>query len=241
MTAPRDPDMSDDPEEAAGNGPADHALAQSGPRLMRIFFIVAAINLAGLVWLGVRTNSSASVRASLDVVFQLAVGGGLAFASFRALIAYPFLMTDLFAMVLVLGAWLRVTVDGVAALSKVGMLPKLDAEAQFGQIIQVSLFSISVLVAGAAIGLRTCLRLQLKTVGARLLTIVPAMLALPAGAGCAAFALVALAEFTSNGSNQKATLWMVCWFASVIITFMNLATFIRLTALNAEIKNGKDG
>ena len=236
MNSPDEQEETEPPGET-GESTRDQALAQSGPRLMRMFFIFAALNIAGLVWLGIRSDSPASLRGSLDVLFQLVIAGGIGFFAFRALVAYPFQLTDLFAMVLVLGVWLRFTVESIQTLSSIGFLPPLDSEAKFGQILQAGLLSTSVLVAGGAFGLWACHKLNIKSVVGRLFTIIPAMLALPAAAGCAAFLVVALQEFSmESDSSQSVAVLMLCWFGSVILTFINAATFIRTLALRAEIK-----
>lgn len=235
----------DDSEESSG----DSGLREANRRLMFWFFVVIGTNVAGMLWLAVRVNSPAEVRAALDVLFQIGVGASVAAFAFRALSSYPFLTTDLFGMVLVLAGWAKWTVDSVRGFSQLGFVPDRGGS-NIGATVQFFLLSASVLVAGAAFGLWTCQRLKVQRPLRRLGVILPAMLALPAAAGCAAFLVIALGDFNRANAAaaanlmadrdkymQHALLSMALWFASFVITLFNAFSFIRTLALKAEIED----
>lgn len=225
----------DDEERNAETG--DTGLRDASRRLMFWFFVAIGANVAGLIWLAVRVNSPADVRAALDVLFQIGIGASVAAFAFRTLASFPFLTTDLFGMVLVLAGWAKWTVDSVRGFSQLGFVSD-HGGSTVGTTIQFFLLSASVLVAGAAFGLWTCQRLNVQRPLVRLVTIIPAMLALPAAAGCAAFIALALGEFGGEKKTMtRALLWMILWFASLAITIMNGASFIRTLALKSEIED----
>jgi len=235
--------------ESENDEDGDKGLRDANRRLMFWFFVVIGANVAGLIWLAVRVNSPAEVRTALDVLFQIGIGASVAAFAFRTLASFPFVMTDLFGMVLVLAGWAKWTVDSVRGFSQLGFVPDRGGS-NIGVTVQFFLLSASVLVAGAAFGLWTCQRLKVQRPMGRLVVILPAMLALPAAAGCAAFIALALGDFNraneAAASNlltdrdkymKQALVSMVLWFASFVITLFNGASFIRTLALKAEIED----
>jgi len=226
-----------EPDEIEVSEKGDAGLRGASRKLMFWFFVTIGANVAGLIWLAVRANSPAEVRTALDVLFQIATGATVAIFAFRTLVSYPFLTSDLFGMVMVLAAWAKWTVDSVRGFSQLGFVADRGG-LHIGTAIQFFLLSASVLVAGAALGLWACQRLKIERPLARLTRIVPAMLSLPAAAGCAAFLVLALGEFNPQSKNMtRALLWMILWFAALILTVLNAATFIRALALRAEIED----
>lgn len=241
MNSEPDPDN----EESGG----DEGLRRGNRSLMRLFFVLVAVNVAGLVWIAVRAGSPGEIRLALDVMFQLAIGTTVALFAFRAISSFPYRTTDLMGMTFMLAGWAKWTVDSVRGFAQTGFLP--GGGSMVGILIQYFLLSASALLAGAAVGLWACQRLRIEPPFARLRVILPAMLALPAAAGCAAFLALALGEFGEREAEKviskrpvqsetymgRALVWMLLWFASAIITLFNTITFIRALALQAEVKD----
>jgi hypothetical protein len=228
--------MADGGNDDSGN---DQSMQRNTGVMKTLFIAVVALNVASFVWYALRENSMQPLRVALDAIFQLAIAGSIGALTFRALCIFPFQLTDLFGMVIVLAAWSKVVVDSLAVMKQSGLMVASGDGEVFVQTLQVTLWSASILVAGGALGLWFCSRLRIQRPLPRLLKIVPAMLALPAATGCVAFVPYALAEmFDENGSHKRAAVVMLLWFVSLLITLANTFNYVRASALLAEV--GKD-
>src|SRR5262249_31095944 len=71
-----------------------------------VFWVWAAIaaDIAGLLWLGVRAESPAWMRMTLDILMAAFVCGAILAAAFRYLLLYPFRIQDLLLIVVVLSS-----------------------------------------------------------------------------------------------------------------------------------------
>lgn len=199
------------------------------------FLVILGINVVSMLWLAVRADSPAYIRNILDFFLYGVVGATTAYFAFRALFLFPFRMSDLFVIVMLLSLELKIAVDQVNQLSMLNLLGyEVGDPEHLGQIFQVCLLAASVAVGGAAFGLRHCQLLKIDGTFGRALTIMSGMLSLPAAAGIAAFLVLAVLSL-SNGQTSEALVLMLLWFGSMAITGLNVAYFIRTVTLNAEI------
>jgi len=202
------------------------------------FAIILGVNIASLFWLSVRADSPAYVRTVLDLLLHGAAGGVVVYVAFRALLRYPYYFSDLMTIVLVLSGGMKMTVDFVNSLAALGVIGSgFNSAERFGEIFQVCLFSGSVLLAGAALGLRHCTLLKIKGGVRRGISIVAGMFALPAAAGVAGFPVLIIRELViKNGTTSDAFVFIVQWFLATGISALNAAYFFRSITLNAEIE-----
>jgi len=215
----------------------DSAVPRGPERTLFWWFCgLMGVNVASIVWLALRAESPSYLRGILDVFLQGATGAVVAYFAFRALFLYPFRIFDLLAIVLVLSLGLTATVDVLERLSGIGLIRESwEHEAfAYGGICQCCLISTSILVGGAALGLRHCALLKTERPLARVLTTVAGMLALPAAAGTVAF-LVPVFSALSQAPAQ-ALLWALLWLMSIVVTGANAVLFIKTLTLQEEIK-----
>ena len=114
--------------------------------------ILLALNLMGMVWLGIRTESPEYLRKVLDFLFQIGVGGLATYVAFRILNLFSFRMLDLIAIVMVLSLGVKFTIDVLEKFLRASKM-WIDLEQnklELGTILQTCMFTSSVLLAGAA-------------------------------------------------------------------------------------------
>ena len=199
------------------------------------FFVALGLSITGLLWLAVRADSPPSVRMVLDIFLQVALGASALLVAFRALMAYPFRISDLLVMVLLLSLAMKAVLDTVARFYAIGLLhADADAGEHFGATAQICLIVGSLLLAGGAFALRTLYRLNIQSAAIRTVTLISGMLALPAAAGTVAF-LVLIAMQVSLGEYFYIPVFTLLWFASVGVTVLNVVNLARLLTLRAEI------
>ncbi|MCY3024482.1 MAG: hypothetical protein NTW87_36365 [Planctomycetota bacterium] len=222
---------------ADADGEAEDSSAASPERALVWWFVgVLAVNVAGVVWVAVRTESPSFVRSILDFFLYSASGAFVAYFAFRALFLYSFRLSDLLVIVLVLSLGMKATIDVLSSFSALGVINvNLVEPGRVGQVFQVCLLTGSILLAGAALGLRHCTILKLEGAFARVLIIVAGMLALPAAAGSAAFPVPAVRQVMNEP--QQALVWLLLWFVSLGLTGVNVVYFIRTLTLRTEIKS----
>ncbi|HYG78543.1 MAG TPA: hypothetical protein VEK08_26325 [Planctomycetota bacterium] len=217
--------------------PSDEIRPATRP-LYHWFALILVVNVVSLLWLAVRADSPAFVRGILDLFLHGAAGAVVVFLAFRALLRYPYYFADLLMIVLVLSGGMKLTVEFVNGLAAMGVIDSQFGSAErFGEIFQVCLFSASVLLAGAALGLRNCTLLNVKGTFWRGITLVSAMFVLPAAAGIAGFPVLMIREMiVRDGSLPDMIIFFVQWILSLGMTALNTVYFIRTLALNAEVR-----
>ncbi|MGD0092197.1 MAG: hypothetical protein ABSE73_19960 [Planctomycetota bacterium] len=232
--------MANDGSEENGNRPdeqeSDAGLALAGPehRLSWWFCGVLGANVAGILWLAVRAESPPYLQGLLDSFMHFATGAVVAYFAFRALFLYAFHLLELLAMVLVLSVGVKLTLTVLDKWSAVGLISMtLDDPARPGKVFQICLLTGSVLLAGAAWGLRHCTVLKLEHQLARLASIVAGMLALPAAAGLAAFPVPLLRGL--GDKSHVALVWLLLWLLCLLITGLNTVLFVKTLTLREEI------
>jgi len=197
---------------------------------------VLAANVLSIVWLAVRAESAPYLRSILDSFMQFATGAVVAYFAFRALFLYAFRLLELLAIVLVLSLGVKFTLDVLNSLSRLGLISTpVDGPGRFGQMFQLCLLTSSLLLAGAAWGLRHCTVLKLERPLARLVSIVAGMLALPATAGIVAFPFPVIRNLAA-GWPDVALIWLLLWLASILVTGVDTVLFIQALTLREEIK-----
>jgi hypothetical protein len=199
------------------------------------FFIALGLSIAGLLWLAVRAESPASVRLVLDIFVQLALGISVALLAFRALMAFPFRISDLIVMVLVLSLSLQAVLFVIWRFYDIGLLHPGSAPREHpGEIAQTCLIIESLLLAGGSFALRTCHRLKIQSAAVRAITLISGMLVLPGAAGTIAF-LVLIGMQVSLGEYLYLPVFALLWLASLGVTILNVINLARLMMLGAEI------
>ena len=230
---------SDDPNsrESARTRPEAEEVTASQRSLWFWFALILGVNVAGLIWLAVRAESPPFLRGVLDIFMKSATGAAAAYVAFRALLHFPYRFPDLLVMVSVLSLGMKATVDFVKGLAVIGVVStELASGERFGETFQLCLWSGSLLVAGAALGLRHCTLLKIDSTAARAVTLVAAMLVLPAMAGVVVFPVMLIRSFLTGGSDaQFATTMLVLWVGSLIASSVNTRCFMRTLTLNAEV------
>jgi hypothetical protein len=203
-----------------------------------MFWVYAAIgaDVAGLLWLGVRADSPPWMRALLDILIQTAVGGAILASAFRFLLLYPFRIYDLLAIVIVMSLSARVVLDQIGKLSFLGLIHARPDMESAGELALALTIVGSILLAGAAIGLRTCHRLKVERPFSRIVALAASMLALPASAAAIALSiLLALAVVKPGAAAIRVPMVLGLWFASLAITFINIRNYGRMLTLGEEI------
>lgn len=216
--------------------PDDEAPTQSERVLLRTFLTVIILNTIGIIWLALRSGSPPQIRVVLDAIAQTGGGLILAYVAFRALLLYPYRVTDLFAIVLILSLAMKATIDVLRAFSSIGFLRSNFSDPDhLGQIFQACMISGSVLLIGAAWGLRNCHLLNISSSGTRMLTIIAGTLSIPAAAGVIAFPVL-LMRFVLTGEMQPSPLGLILLFLiSAAITLLNLGHMMKTLTLKEEI------
>ena len=204
-----------------------------------IFWVYAAViaDIAGLLWLGVRAESPPWMRTILDILMQAAVSGAVLAAAFRFLLLYPYRIYDLLLIVVVLSLSARFVIAEIGKLSAIGLIHTRVADLEnMGELALAFTIVGSILLAGAATGLRTCHRLKIERPAARMLTLAASMLTLPASSASIALAvLLVLAVVRPGAVEIRPTTVVGLWFASLAITFINIRNYLRVLTLGAQI------
>ena len=234
------------------NGPVPSDISAAGQpldppppgwRWARWLFILMGVNLMGLLWLAVREESGENVRVLLDSMVQIGMAAVIALAAFRALAAYPFRITDLFVMVIMLGMGIGVALEALHGISRtsLGMGRDLNPQSNLPLAVQWVLFTLSLLILGAALGLRYCQRLGLERPLERAGAVISGMLALPATAGVFAFPALMLLDLSisRNGVDDKghSGRYLVLWVISLVCVAKNTVLLMRSLALQASVKD----
>lgn len=216
--------------------PDENAPSPSERVLLHAFLTVLILNAIGVVWLALRSESPPHVRMVLDAIAQTGGGLILTYVGFRALLLYPYRVTDLFVIVMLLSLGMKATIDVLHAFSSIGFLrSNFSGTDNFGEIFQACMVTGSILLIGAAWGLRKCHLLKISTVGMRTLTITAGTLALPAAAGVFAFPVLLL-RFVLTGEAQPNPLSLIVLFIlSSAITILNLGQMMKTLTLKEEI------
>jgi hypothetical protein len=232
--------------------PSDESSARR-PRPERTILLwvlaVFALNLVSILILAARAGSPAVASRVLDLFLLICTFGALVFLGFRALYTYPFRIIDLMLMVFLLSAGINATINAVTMLSHFGLTPavflklpelswlRMNEEGwAFADLLAASMVTVSLMLAGAALGLRHCHLLKIDHGAARLVTVACGMLALPAAAGVVAFPVVLVRHFVAGQPNAGHAAWlMLLWFISITITTINAVLFIKTLALHSEV------
>lgn len=200
-------------------------------------YAVVVADLAGLLWLGVRAESPPWMRILLDILMEAAVSGAVLAAAFRFLLLFPSRIYDLLLIVIVLSLSARFVITQIGKLSAIGLIHTRVAELEnMGELALTFTIVGSILLAGAANGLRTCHRLKIERPLTRALTLAAAMLALPASAASIALAvLLALAAVKPGAVEIRPLTVIGLWFASLAVTFINVRNYVRVLTLGEVI------
>ena len=201
------------------------------------FALILGVNVVGLVWLAVRAESPPFLRGILDIFMNTATGAAAAYVAFRALLHFPYRFPDLLVMVSVLSLGMKATVDFVKGLANIGYVShELASGERFGEMFQLCLWSGSILIAGAALGLRHCTLLKIESVPARAATLIAGMLVLPALAGVVVFPVMLIRAFLLGHSDAEfGVVMLLLWIGSMLASSVNTRCFMKTLTLNAEV------
>ena len=224
--------------ESARNAGVEAAEIATAERSLWFWFmLILGANIAGLIWLAVRTESPPYLRSVLDVFAHGVTGAAVAYLAFRALLRFPFQFSDLFIMVIVLSLGMKATVDFVRELAALGFVGSDMASGErFGEVFQLCLWSGSVLVSGAALGLRHCTLLNINRLLPRSACLIAGMIALPAAAGVTVFPVMMIREMLLRHPDSSRLLMLVLQsLGSLAATLINSRCFMRTLTLSAEV------
>lgn len=222
---------------------------------MKVVAAVVTINFMAMLWMAVRSNSDAATRNVLDAMAQLALGASAAFVAYRLLMLYPFRILDLMTIVMTLAAGTKVVIDALTSFSQYSLIFEgqvRDSE-KFGPVMLTVLLSCSVLMAGAALGLRYCARLKIDRPLPRAWAVISGMLSLPASAGFLVFALLFLstisdrdAFFSGEESSARAArarqlgdfmaVSVLLWIGSLVLCISNAILFLKSLTNESEVQ-----
>ncbi len=204
------------------------------------FAAIFGISIVSVTWLAVRADSPGFVRGSLDFLMHVASGGLVAYIAFRALFLYPFRTLDLLVIVLVLSLGMKLTLDMLDTFGKLAVGLKLRVKSaesdEAGTAFQFCLIAGSILLLGGAWGLRSCALLKIERASTRALAVAAGMLAIPAGAGLAAFPVLILSHVLREETSAATTEYLILWLVCIAATTVNVVYFIRAMTLNTEIQ-----
>jgi len=226
-------------ESAAEGMLEDFASREPSPdrRMFMLFAIVVGVSFCGVLWLAVRSSTPEAVRDSMDFILQAGMGALLAYAGFRSLVIYPFRFFDLLGIVILLSLFMKIAVETIEGIAASGFFEFSESSARLGVTVQVCCIAASVLLAGAALGLRHCTLLKIQNTPARMLTVLSGMLVLPAAAGFFVFPVLVLRDALSpEGTSQDTGAFLFAWLVSVIANVVNATCMIKTMALTHEIE-----
>ena len=215
----------------------------SGRVWARWFFILFAVNIMGLIWLAVRSESGEKMGSIQDSMVQIGIACVVAFGAFRALTLFPFRITDLLAIVVLLGMGIGVALEMLKGVSKssLGSGHDLNPQSNLPLAVQTVLFALSLLILGAAIGLRYCHRLKFESALIRIGAIVYGMFFLPSLAGVFAFPALFLLElnFKSGLVQDKGngSRYLILWAFSLMFAAKNGVLLMRSLALQSAVRD----
>jgi len=230
--------MSMEPSSEVPERPLDPAPVQA--TWGRWLAISIGVNVLGLLWLAVGSGSAGAVREVVDTCVEIAVGGAAAYGSFRLLLIFPYRILDLLTIVVVLALGTKATLDALTTLSTAALLftDMQNISQHIGMTVQICLFVDSLLLAGAALGLRYCHRLKFESPGKRMWAILCGMSTLPGTSGVISFPLLALTELHEARPEARTEIpfYMAMWGLCIFVTFGNILLFLRSLAMQAEVK-----
>jgi len=235
--------MADASEEPQQNSDVDTVLeeltsAQPSPdrKMFALFAIVVGASLCGIAWLAVRAGTPPAVRDAMDFVLQACMGALLAYAGFRALVLFPFRFFDLLAIVTVLALFMKVAVETIDGIAASGFFQFAEDSSKLGITVQMCCIAASVLLAGAALGLRHCYLLHVEGHAARMLIVLSGMLVLLAAAGFFVFPVLVLRDaLSSEGTSPDTGGFLFLWLVSVVATVVNSVCLVRTLTLTHAI------
>jgi len=205
-------------------------------QVMKWFGALMGVTIISAGWLAARADSPVGVRQALDTILQVGLAGLFLAGAYRLLSYYPYRLLDLVTMVLTLSLGVKATLDALPPfLSFVteGQGPKAP---QFGPMVLGCMLTSSVLLSGAALGLRYCSRLKVETSGARILTIMYGMTAFPSGVGCFAFPAVILSTLVDpQANNEMALVYLGLFVVSLFVAARNAVLLFRSMSLDDEV------
>jgi len=255
MTEPQANSLQDTPDAGAPTLAPPPSMSGLGAKVV---VAVVLINIAGMLWMAVRSGSDASTRNALDGMAQFALGASAAFLAYRLLVLYPFRILDLLTIVMTLAAGTKVIIDALTAFSQHSLIfeGRVRDSEKFGPVMLSVLLACSVLMAGAALGLRYCVRLKLDRPLQRIWAVISGMLALPALAGGLVFALTFISALSDEDAffkgdapenraahaRQLADIMAVSvflWLGSLVLCFSNAIFFLKSLTNESEVATQK--
>jgi len=242
-------DDSDESQDAAPTGPRLEPLPTYREIGWRWFAALVGVTTAGMFWLAVRQESDPSDRRVLDALSNLAVGGLLAYVSYRVLVRFAFQIFDLLTIILLLSGGVKVTIDAFHVLATQGLVfeGRVTDSEQYPTVLLACLVNSSILMLGAALGLRYCYKLKLAAPLRRVGTVAVGTLAFPAAAAFPVYTLEVLGQlatlFTTSKELQPewydhALASVLIWLASFVVSIANAALFLRSVAVSETVTTG---
>ncbi|HYF50867.1 MAG TPA: hypothetical protein VEJ63_15740 [Planctomycetota bacterium] len=206
-------------------------------RMFVLFAIVVGVSMLGILWLAVRASTPDAVRDSMDFVLQTGMGALVAYAGFRALVLYPFRFFDLFVIVATLALFMSGAIQTIEAVERSGYFEAVRNSSMLGVTVQICCIAASILLAGAALGLRHCLLLKIESTPKRMLTVFSGMLALPGAAGFFVFPVLVLGDaLSTEGTSPDTPAYLLFWLISVIAVVVDCVCLVKTMALTHEIQ-----
>jgi hypothetical protein len=140
----------------------------------------------------------------------------------------------------VLSLGIKTTLDALRSATRHGLIAggTIESREQIGMVALSCLLTSSVLLAGAALGLRYCLRLKLERPVSRLAALVHGMLFFPGFVGVFAFPALVLGDLLGEGpkpDTQLTALYILFFLFSLYIMIRNGLLLLRSMALEEEV------
>ncbi|MCZ7648778.1 MAG: hypothetical protein M5U26_26555 [Planctomycetota bacterium] len=222
-----------------------------GPRLeppppaqlswVRWLLLLMGANAFGMTWLAVQFSTPESGRSAMDGIMRILVGAATAYAGYRILTRFAFRTLELVAMVFVLGLGVQATLYFLENFSRVSFLweGSVQDREKLPTVLQLCLFTSSLLLAGAAWGLRYCEKLRIEGSLGRVWAMVSGMLLLPAAALFVTLPTSALFGLMAGADDLDTLVYLLLWMGSFVVCAWNLKLFVASLALHAGIKDGE--
>lgn len=246
-----DHEGTDEFQEAVPEGPRLEPLPTYREIGWRWFAALVGVTTAGMFWLAVRQESDPADRRVLDALSNLAVGGLLAYVAYRVLVRFAFQIFDLLTIILLLSGGVKVTIDAFHVLAAQGIIfeGRVTDTEQYPTVLLACLVNSSILMLGAALGLRYCFKLRIAAPLRRVAAVTAGTLSFPAAAAFPVYTLEVLGQlvtlFVKNGELQPewydhAFASVLIWIASFLVSIVNAFLFLRSVAVAETVAVGNE-
>lgn len=236
--------MSDEPTPAPEEpiqGPHIEPLPSFEALGWRVIGGLTLASVGGMVWLAVREDSSPDTRRILDGMASLLIGGCTVAVAYYVLVRFAFRILDLIAIVMTISLGLKVAIDSMSVLGAQGLIweGRVTDSDKFGSVLLACLIVASILMAGAALGLRYCTRIKIEQPIHRIAAVVSGMLAFPSMIGVPVFLVACfhdvMALFEPVKREEVGLSHFFLLLASLFVISANSTFFLKSIAITGEV------